>query len=70
MCTSLFLHLQTASEYERLYWEYFYSSELNLTEVVGDENAIFAYSQHCHEATLALALALHRTIQGWQRDKA
>jgi len=61
------LHLtqQTGSTFEEQYWEKIDSpinADLNLSEIT--MNNYFPYSQHCHEATLALGLALHNTSQG------
>lgn len=37
---------------------------IDLSSIVLPSQDIFAYAQHCHEATLALAMALHRTSTG------
>ena len=41
-----------------------HNEEINLTSIVRPNSTIFAYAQHCHEATVALALALHDTNEG------
>ena len=58
------LHLtqQTGSQFKKQYWEKINSSinaDLNLKI-----KEYFPYSEHCHEATLALAYALHNTTKG------
>ena len=65
--SNIFLSLQTASEFEAQYWKHISSSlnaglPVNLTSLVQDTP--FFYAQHCHEATLAFALALNKTISG------
>ena len=59
--------LQTAAQYEDLYWAKVGSpanQEIDLASIVKPSRNIFAYSQHCHEATLTLAMALHNTSRG------
>ena len=58
---------QTGAVYEELYWPNVHSpanQPIDLASIVLDTQDIFAYAQHCHEATLALAMALHRTSTG------
>ena len=67
------LSLQTASEFEVQYWRHINSSlnaglPVDLTSLVQD--APFVYAQHCHEATLAFALALNKTISGYKRHNS
>ena len=59
--------LQTAAEYEAQYWSQVnspHNEEINLTDIVKPNSTIFAYAQHCHEATVTLALGLHNTNEG------
>ena len=59
--------LQTAAQYEDLYWVKVGSpanQEIDLASIVKPSHNIFAYAQHCHEATLTLAMALHNTSRG------
>ena len=61
------LSTQTASEFDARYWRHISSSvnaglPVNLTSLV--EDTPFVYARHCHEATLAFAFALNKTISG------
>ena len=40
------------------------NEEINLRSYIPDRSDPFYYAQHCHEATLTLAFALNKTING------
>ena len=40
------------------------NEEINLRSYIPDRSDPFYYAQHCHEATLAFAFALNKTING------
>jgi gamma-aminobutyric acid type B receptor len=57
----------TAAEFEKLYYSKISSpqnKEIDLTKFVSPSSGVFSYAQQCHEATLALAMALHNTSTG------
>ena len=59
--------LQTASEFIYKYFnitERDINQEIDLTSFVNDSADPFIYSYTCHEATLAFAYALNKTIAG------
>ena len=65
--SSVVVIMQMAAEYEELYWAKVHSLHnevIDLMSIVKPGSTIFTYAQHCHEATLALALALHNTNRG------
>lgn len=50
-----------------MYWTQVNSTHndaINLKSIVVPGSTIFSYAQHCHEATLTLAMALHETSKG------
>ena len=59
---------QTLTDFEEQYLEKIHSpinADIELGELANGN--VFAYSQHCHEATLALASALHKTSTGQEK---
>ena len=40
------------------------NEDINLSSYIPDPSVPFYYAQHCHEATLAFAFALNKTITG------
>ena len=41
-----------------------FNDDINLSDFIPDLSEPFYYAQHCHEATLAFAFALNKTIAG------
>jgi gamma-aminobutyric acid type B receptor len=61
----------TAAEFEKLYYSKISSpqnQEIDLTNFVSPSSRVFSYAQQCHEATLALAMALHNTSTELQEN--
>ena len=59
--------IQTASEFISMHFdtaERDINQEINLTDYVDRDADPFVYSYNCHEATLAFAYALNKTIAG------
>ena len=60
-------HLQTASDFISMYYDVVerdINQQINLTSYVDVNEDPFVYSYICHEATLAFAYALNKTIAG------
>ena len=62
-----FVTLQSGLEFNMRYWEVAreeLNAEINLLSYIDSNPEPFYYAKHCHEASLAFAYALNKTITG------
>ena len=62
-----FVTLQSGLEFNMRYWEVVREElnvEINLLSYIDSNPEPFYYAKHCHEASLAFAYALNKTITG------
>ena len=68
MIIIVYLTLQSGLEFNMRYWEVVreeFNADINLHSYIDSSNPEpFYYAKHCHEASLAFAYALNKTITG------